>query len=99
VAIRRVESASHQRRWRLLRVFQLAAVALVAALLALLGWRLAADGRGSTLVSEIRAGKKPSAPPFDLRVIWPYGEMWPAGVRPALGDGRIALRELREHPS
>jgi cytochrome c biogenesis protein CcmG/thiol:disulfide interchange protein DsbE len=70
----------------------------VAALLALLAWRLAAKNRGADLVSAIAAGRAPAAPAFDLPVIWPRAETWPPQLRRALADGRVALRELRGYP-
>ena len=77
---------------------QVAAVALVIGLLALLVWRVVASDRGANLVSSIRQGKKPPAPAFTLPVIWPHAETWPRTLRPALADGKIALAELRGHP-
>jgi cytochrome c biogenesis protein CcmG/thiol:disulfide interchange protein DsbE len=81
-------------RWAL----QLAALALVAALLALLVWRVVTGGRGAELVSKVRQGKKPPAPAFALPVIWAHAETWPRSLRAALAGGTIALQELRGHP-
>jgi cytochrome c biogenesis protein CcmG/thiol:disulfide interchange protein DsbE len=81
-------------RWAL----QLASLALVAGLLALLVWRVVHGGRGAELVSNIRHGKRPPAPAFSLPVIWPHAETWPRSLRPALADGTITLAELRGHP-
>jgi len=83
---------------RLLRALQLLALALVAALFALLVWRVIDARRGAQLVSEVRAGKKPVAPAFTLPVLWRRPETWPRDIRAALGDGQVALRQLRGHP-
>jgi cytochrome c biogenesis protein CcmG/thiol:disulfide interchange protein DsbE len=87
-----------QRRSPLRWALQLSALALVAGLLALLVWRLASSERGANLVSSIKHGKKPPAPAFTLPVIWPHTETWPGSLRPALGDLRISIGELRGYP-
>jgi cytochrome c biogenesis protein CcmG/thiol:disulfide interchange protein DsbE len=82
----------------LLLTFQVAALALVAALLALLVWRVVASQRGTSFVSDIGAGKAPAAPAFRLDVIWRDSRYWPASLRPALADGKLSLDELRGYP-
>ena len=82
----------------LLRALQVLALALVAGLLALLVWRVIDAGRGTQLVSEVRAGKKPVAPGFKLPVLWRRAETWPRDARGALADGQLALRELHGYP-
>ena len=82
----------------LLRALQVVALAAVAGLLALLVWRVLDAGRGAHLVSDVRAGKKPPAPAFTLPVLWARTETWPKDARRALGDGQLALLELRGHP-
>jgi cytochrome c biogenesis protein CcmG, thiol:disulfide interchange protein DsbE len=78
---------------------QAGALALVAGLLALLIWRVVGNDRGGAkVVAAVKAGKKPPAPSFDLPVIWDHAENWPASLRPALRDGRLALEELRGYP-
>lgn len=77
---------------------QLGAVALVLALLGLLVWKIAFEENGAVLVAAVRAGKAPNAPSFDLPVLWERDETWPEKLRPALGDGRLRLGELRGHP-
>jgi hypothetical protein len=77
---------------------RLIAVGVVAALLALLIWRVLDSRRGAHLVSLIREGKKPQAPAFNLPVIWDREETWPADARAALRDGRLSAAELRGHP-
>jgi cytochrome c biogenesis protein CcmG/thiol:disulfide interchange protein DsbE len=59
---------------------QALAVALVAALLALLVWRVAHDNNNA-VAKELAAGKHPTAPTFDLKRLD--------------GDGRIDLASLR----
>lgn len=77
---------------------KLFALAVVAALLGLLGWAtLAASGRG-TLVTAIAAGDKPPAPAFELGVLWAHVDTWPPRARTALVDDRLALAELRGRP-
>ena len=82
----------------LLRVLRAAALVVVAAMLALLIWRVATAGRGQHLVRQIKADKKPPAPKFNLPVLWPHRETWPSSSRSALADGRVSPRELRGHP-
>lgn len=77
---------------------QAGAVALVALLLGLLLQRTLVQGTGTHLLSDVEAGEKPAAPEFDLPVIWPRAETWPASLRSALADGRIAVSELRGYP-
>lgn len=79
-------------------VLQIGAVALVAALLALLGWRVATAGSGAKLVSEISRGDKPRAPRFVLPLIWRNGTTWPQPLTLLLSDQRLALDGLRGRP-
>jgi cytochrome c biogenesis protein CcmG/thiol:disulfide interchange protein DsbE len=58
---------------------QALSVALVAGLLALLVWKVAHQVGGSTVASEVRKGKEPAAPTFDL---------------PLLGGGTLASHSL-----
>ncbi len=81
-----------------LRAAQVLALAAVAGLLVLLVLRVLDAGRGAHLVSEVRAGKSPSAPGFTLPVLWTRAETWPKQARRALGDGQVSLRELQGHP-
>lgn len=81
--------------WRLLR---LASLALVVALLVLLGWKLLTADRGANLVAQIKAGEKPDAPAFVLPVIWERTETWPKALHSSLTDGRLSLSELRGYP-
>jgi cytochrome c biogenesis protein CcmG/thiol:disulfide interchange protein DsbE len=74
-------------------------LALVAALFAALVIRLVESDGGTSFVSAVRAGAKPAAPQFELAVIWPQAETWPARLRPGVGRGTVALRELRGFPT
>ena len=90
-----------ERARRLLRLrllLQASALTLVALLLVLLVQRTLAKGAGPHLVSEVKAGNMPLAPDFDLPVIWPQAETWPAELRGALADERLSPRELRGYP-
>jgi cytochrome c biogenesis protein CcmG, thiol:disulfide interchange protein DsbE len=89
---------SRQGRPLWFRSLQTLALAFVAGLLVLLGWRLVDRGKGGELVSAIAADKRPLAPSFDLPVLWNHPETWPPSVRAALDDGRVSLTELRGHP-
>ena len=82
----------------MLVVSQVGALALVAGLLALLIWRVATEGRGRHLVSDVKAGKDPPAPAFDLPILWAHRETWPASLGSAVADGRLSPRELRGRP-
>jgi cytochrome c biogenesis protein CcmG, thiol:disulfide interchange protein DsbE len=82
----------------LLRAAQGLAVAAVIGLLALLIWRIVDVGRGSHLVSEITTHKAPSAPDFNLKVIWARTETWPRALLRSAAAGHIRLSELRGHP-
>lgn len=77
---------------------QLAAVALVCALLGLLVWRVVAARRGPDLVANVRAHRKPQAPDFALKVLWPEASTWIGASRRSLRDGQLRLSELRGHP-
>jgi len=93
-----VTSTEAQRRFRPLVVAQLAALALVVALFALLVWKIAFGQSGADLVAAIKRGERPTAPSFDLPVIWHRPSTWPERVRPALADSRVQLDELRGTP-
>jgi len=74
------------------------ALAAIIGVLALLLWATLAASRGQNFVGKIAAGKRPQAPAFELKVIWPHTETWPRNLVPAVGDGTLALAELRGHP-
>jgi cytochrome c biogenesis protein CcmG, thiol:disulfide interchange protein DsbE len=90
------EPVKPHRLW--FRSLQVLALAFVAGLLVLFTWRLIDKGKGGELVSAVASAKRPSAPAFELPVLWTHLETWPAAARGALGDGRVSLAELRGFP-
>jgi len=72
-----------------------ASLALVFGLLGLLVYKVAQGNPGKGLVVAIQAGKKPAAPEFRLKVLWPHTETWPISARASLADGYVSLSELR----
>ena len=82
----------------LFKGLQLLALLAVGGLLSLLVWRFFAANRGAELVHAIRAGKRPVAPAFTLRVIWTDSPTWPPALQRALNRRELALRELRGRP-
>ena len=88
-----------ERRSPLRQALTMVSLALVAALFAVLVIRLLESNGGPRLVSAIRAGKKPAAPQFNLSVIWPQAETWPARLRPNVSRGTMSLRELQGFPT
>ena len=80
------------------RILQVAALAVVAALLGLLIWKVVAGNPGSGLVDAIKRSKKPLAPGFTLPVIWTGERTWPPAADEAFADGRLSLSELRGQP-
>ncbi|MHB8643478.1 MAG: TlpA family protein disulfide reductase [Gaiellaceae bacterium] len=85
-------------RSRSMLVLKFTATAAVFGVLGLLAWATLAAGRGAGLVAQIRAGKAPPAPGFQLGVIWPVTTTWPPALRAAIADGKVDLSELRGHP-
>src|SRR5712691_11685999 len=79
-------------------VLRLAALTLVGGLLALLVWRLVNVGQGGRLVNAVREHKKPIAPAFRLKVLWPHTETWDRPALAAVADGRVDLPALRGQP-
>lgn len=92
------EDGTGSNRVRPIHLAQALAVVFVLGLLALLVWKVAAGSPGAGFVGAIKRGDRPAAPAFDLPVIWDRTRLWPASVRSATADGRIALAELRGHP-
>lgn len=83
----------------ILRVVQGLAVGLVAALLGLLIWRVSHHDAGSALVKEIAAGKRPAAPDFRLRPIWPNALGATPRLREAVARGEVTLADLGGRPT
>lgn len=92
------EARSSRRGVRPTHLVQAVAVLFVAGLLGLLVWKVVGGSPGAAFVSAIKRGDRPSAPAFDLPVIWNRTGLWPASLRNAAADGRISLAELRGHP-
>ena len=91
-------SPQSQRRSPLGWALMTGSLALVLGLLGLLVYRVAQGNPGKGLVASIREGKKPAAPAFDLKVLWPHTETWDASARQAIMDTRVSLSELRGKP-
>lgn len=84
---------------RLRLALRTAAVIPVILFLALLGWATLVPAKGESLVASISAGKAPTAPGFDLPILWRRLGTWPPEFSPATADGRVALEELRGRPA
>ncbi|MFN2470461.1 MAG: TlpA family protein disulfide reductase [Gaiellaceae bacterium] len=80
------------------RAGRAAALVLVAALFVLLAWKLAVQLGGPDLPGDVRAGRHPPAPTFELPVLWRRAETWPPPLRAALADDRVSIAELRGRP-
>ncbi len=83
----------------ILRFAQVLALGLVVALLGLLIWRVARHDSGATLVSEIAAGKRPVAPGFRLRPIWPRTLGATSRLRTAISHGEVTVADLGGRPT
>jgi len=83
----------------ILRVAQMLAVGLVVALLGLLVWRVVRHDSGATLVAEIAAGKRPAAPEFGLRPIWPSALGATRRLRAAVARGHVSVADLSGRPT
>ena len=79
-------------------VLRAAAVIAVVLVVALLAWATLVPSSGETLVSRIAAGEAPSAPRFELPVLWNERDTWPPELTSATGDDRLGLGELRGRP-
>ena len=62
-------------------VLQAAAVTVVALLIALLGWQVAAEGKARSLRESVWAGETPAAPSFDLPRLNREGKLSLASLR------------------
>jgi cytochrome c biogenesis protein CcmG/thiol:disulfide interchange protein DsbE len=76
-----------------------ATLLLLAGFVGLLAYGLASSGRDDSIDSRLGKGRAAAAPHFELPVL-ERGELGPLEPKlaPALGDGRIALPELRGVP-
>ena len=85
--------------WRAFRWFlPLGASLAIIGVIALFAYGLIKSSQGTTLVSEISAGKKPAAPEFKLEAFWPPGGPPSQTVARAIGTGALDLRRLQGHP-
>jgi cytochrome c biogenesis protein CcmG, thiol:disulfide interchange protein DsbE len=96
---------------RLRLVAQLAAVALVAALLALLVWRVVRDDEGQGLARAVAAGRPVSAPEFDLERLDAEGRLsleslsgkpavinfWASWCKPCEEEAEVLEQAWQEH--
>jgi cytochrome c biogenesis protein CcmG, thiol:disulfide interchange protein DsbE len=93
-----IEQAKGGKRSPARAALKAGAIVLVIGLLALLAWATLAAGKGGSLVAQIAGGEAPTAPGFELEVIWPRAETWPRELRHAIADGKLSLAELRGRP-
>src|SRR5206468_3981988 len=71
------------------------ALAVVAALLGLLIWKVAHQGAGEKVVHEIAAGKRPAAPEFHLKPIWSETAGASSRLAAAVRRGSVSVSDLR----
>lgn len=76
----------------------LAAALGIVGVLALFTYGLVKSSEGTTLVSQIAAGKKPLAPEFKLEVFWPQSGSPTRAVASASPGGVLDLNRLRGRP-
>lgn len=77
---------------------QAAALVFVGGLLGLLVYRVIVSSRGINLVAAVRDQKKPVAPDFHHKVIWPRFETWPRPLQMLSTRDELSPRDLRGHP-
>jgi cytochrome c biogenesis protein CcmG/thiol:disulfide interchange protein DsbE len=87
-----------QRRSAFSLALQTGTLIFVGGLLGLLVYRLIVSGRGGAVVAAVRAGKKPKAPSFDLKVIWQRPDTWPTRYAGAGKADRLSTADLRGIP-
>jgi len=83
----------------ILRSVQALTLAVVAALLGLLIWKVAHQGAGAKLVQEIASGKRPAAPEFELKPIWSDAAGASPRLRAAVERGTVTVADLRGRPT
>jgi cytochrome c biogenesis protein CcmG/thiol:disulfide interchange protein DsbE len=76
-------------------VWKVLVLAVIAGLLALMGWATLVGGEGKTLVSQIAAGDRPAAPDLTLEVVWDRPQLVPPRLQGALAGGELSLAQLR----
>jgi len=97
-----LECPSHEsatlRRSPIRIALQAVALILVGALLGLLVYRMVESNRGPNLVAAIKAHKKPVAPDFRHKIIWPLFETWPQSLHALKTSDKLSPRDLKGHP-
>jgi cytochrome c biogenesis protein CcmG, thiol:disulfide interchange protein DsbE len=83
----------------ILRGVQGLALAVVAALLGLLIWKVAHQGAGARVVADIAAGKRPAAPDFRLKPIWSDAAGASPRLRAAVRRGSVSVTDLEGRPT
>jgi cytochrome c biogenesis protein CcmG, thiol:disulfide interchange protein DsbE len=83
----------------ILRAAQALTLAVVAALLGLLIWKVAHQGAGARIVQEIATGKRPAAPDFRLKPIWSEAAGASPRLRAAVRRGTVSVADLRGRPT
>jgi cytochrome c biogenesis protein CcmG/thiol:disulfide interchange protein DsbE len=83
----------------ILRGVQAVTLAVVAALLGLLIWKVAHQGAGARIVQEIAAGKRPLAPDFQLKPIWSEAAGASPRLRAAVQRGSVSVSDLHGRPT
>ena len=87
------------RIWRGLKwLVPITSTIAVMGVIAVFAYGLVKVAHGSTLVSEVAAGKKPPAPGFMLESFWPTTGPPSAAVASAIQNGTLDLNRLRGHP-
>lgn len=83
---------------RLASSLRIAALVGVAAMFAVLVYRLAQPDRGAALTREVRAHRTPAVPDLAFRVLWRDVSTWPAGVRSLARRRILSIRDLHGYP-
>jgi cytochrome c biogenesis protein CcmG, thiol:disulfide interchange protein DsbE len=87
-----------QRRSPISVVLRAVTLIFVGGLLGLLVYRLIASERGGAVVAAIKAGRKPKAPHFDLKVIWQRSDTWSLRYSSLATADRLSTDELKGMP-
>jgi len=89
---------SMRRRSLLLTGARALALLGVAALFAVLVYRIAGGNPGAGLVRAVAAHRAPATPDVRLAIIWRRSETWPPRLRGVLRHGTLSLHNLRGYP-
>jgi len=90
--------SAHEGRSLFRIALQAMALIVVGGLLGLLVYRMVESNRGRNLVAAIRAQKKPVAPDFRHKIIWPHFETWPQSLQTLNTSDTLSRRDLQGHP-